>query len=136
MNLERLNILWAHLKYGDLGHKVFDFNCYNDGGEPNKCGSAGCALGECPVVWEEWLFDKNNSPVLKDSQSSMGSTFLSFPCAREWFDIAWDEADHLFNPYSQHTEYFGGKELSGLATRYEVADQIEAFVDYCYVEAK
>jgi len=62
MREDRLLILADHLLYGSLGHKVFDFNTYNTydnpfekplEGVPRGCGTHGCAIGECPVIWPE-----------------------------------------------------------------------------------
>ena len=63
-NYERLEKLANHLLHGKLGHETFDFSKYNNGSfgkyaeeRLKYCGTAGCAIGECPFVFEEWLFN-------------------------------------------------------------------------------
>lgn len=51
---KRLRKLADHLMHGKLGHKRFDFNEYNlpsEGFDEKGCGTAGCAIGECPIVF-------------------------------------------------------------------------------------
>lgn len=95
---QRLLQLADHLENGKLGHERFDFSRYNN--EPNKCGTAGCALGECPVLWpEQWKWD-GNDPLLRDKWETDES-------AHEFFGLDDFECDHLFYPEMQDTESFG-----------------------------
>ncbi len=122
MNLERLHILYDHLMYGKLGHKKFDFRQFNSDTE-NKCGTAGCAIGECPVIWpEDWCFNAGGTPVLNNSLWVRRSVFT-------WFDITESEYYHLFEPDSQDIEKYGGKNLVMTATREQVAANIKAFIN-------
>ncbi len=61
---DRLDRLAGHLEAGFrdprvLGHDFFDFSRITVGSrKPNGCGTAGCALGELPVVFPEaWTFE-------------------------------------------------------------------------------
>ena len=126
MNLQRLHILYDHLMWGKLGHKVFNFNTYNNITEP-ECGTAGCAIGECPIIWNEWVFGYMGSPLLNNTSGSMVSA-----SGKEWFEIDSDEFKHLFLPEKQNTEIFGGRILTDETTREQVAYNIKAFIDKCY----
>lgn len=128
---DRLLKLAKHLETGKLGHKEFNFSTLNFGkGAEKGCGTAGCALGECPIVFpRQWSFvgqgvGEVSKPCLKKFKSE-GSSFLS---AVEFFDIDEDEADHLFQPGTQYPNVWGGKELNHHATRKQVAANIRAFV--------
>ena len=121
MNVERLEKLAEHLESGQLGHEVFDFSTYNNSGEPS-CGTAGCALGECPIIWpNKWRFDRDGAPIIKSKPFPHSS-------ATVFFKIDSDEAGHLFYPNKQKPNLYGGKELDETATRYEVAANIREFI--------
>jgi len=126
MNLERLHILYDHLMWGTLGHKKFDFSTYNSTHEPT-CGTAGCAIGECPVIWGEWRFNYEGKPRLGENCSCSNS-------GAEWFGINHAEYIHMFVPNSQNTDNFGGRSLKNFSNRYQVAANIKAFINKCYKE--
>ncbi len=129
MNLERFHILYDHLIWGTLGHERFNFLEYNSGSSDNyTCGTSGCAIGECPIIWEEWVFSFLNSPILK--WDKIAGPMHS---AEEWFEIGYNEFTHLFIPRRQDKSSFGGIYLNDKATRYQVASNIKAFIDKCYV---
>lgn len=123
-NIERLTKLAEHLETGKLGHKIFDFSTYNanrngDDMGTARCGTAGCAIGECPIVFpDEWKFDKLGGIVLRS-----GDDHTVF------FDITDEQYDHLFLPNDQDCETYGGEELGKDATRYQVAANIRAFIE-------
>lgn len=125
MNKERLEKLATHLESGKLGHEKFDFNRWNadkDGDSPaRECGYAGCAIGECPIVFaEDWEFFYK--PRLKASFSGPLS------CARRFFSISDEAANHLFLPDSQDCPRYGGHILGIAATPAQVAANIRAFI--------
>lgn len=154
MNKERLLKLANHLLHGKLGHKNFDFRHYNIGhSEESLCGTNGCGIGECPVIFDEWEFRPlYNSvyPLLKD-RKGIESTHL---CSMKFFDLTDKETEILFIPAMDSEKgsefrYDGGDELSeeevieevfiiigdqvlhGLpysATKEQVANQIIEFV--------
>jgi len=127
MHLERLHILYEHLKHGKLGHKKFDFSDYNVGfTSPNTCGTVGCAIGECPVIWDEWSFRAGGMPLLDH-------LFTTTASGESWFGVTYDEYCHLFIPDNQVAYCFGGEDLGESATRYQVADNIKAFIDKRYI---
>ena len=118
-NLEKLA---EHLETGQLGHKVFDFSTYNSNGASSNyapvCGTNGCAIGECPILFpEDWKFDNDGMPILLNGT------------VRDFFEITNEQYLHLFIPEDQQPEKFGGKILDGSATRYEVAANIRAFIE-------
>lgn len=121
----RLLKLAKHLKHGKLGHKKFDFGTYNNVSVA-KCGTAGCALGECPILWPRyWKFTTTGvtRPQFQDSFFSEGDS------AKEWFGLSEEESNHLFYPRGQQPEKFGGAgELPGSATRKQVAANMVAFI--------
>lgn len=118
MNTERLLKLADHLLHGQLGHKVFDFGQYNDCTEA-RCGTAGCAIGECPIVWpNEWEFnDKGGANLVKSGYTN------PIDSGAEWFDLSVKEYSLLFLPG------IGKYRVSSNATRYEVAQNIIDFVN-------
>jgi hypothetical protein len=123
----RLLKLATHLESGKLGHERFKFSAYNsfpknqDRGP--RCGTAGCAIGECPIVWpRRWRFGSGGYPCIVgcDDQPRWSGT--------EFFGLDLDEYNHLFVPYNQNPCQFGGRELGLNATRGQVAKGIREFV--------
>jgi hypothetical protein len=139
VQFKRLEKLEQHLRRGKLAHKKFDFGCFNSDisfdytyGEKEKnydsprniCGTAGCALGECPAVFKQWKFVKDQV-VLKNSPHGVHP----FADARDFFGLDVDECEHLFNPDSQQPNIYGGKCLNDTASRIQVAANIRAFIN-------
>jgi hypothetical protein len=139
---DRLLKLATHLSRGKLLHANFDFDALNDTCDGVKnvtvkcdgktftvphCGTAGCAVGECPGVFpRSWQFDSAYySPCLISSERIMPSWEDD---AKKFFGITYAELTHLFVSRMQKTDRFGGKLLSGHATAKEVAANIRAFV--------
>jgi hypothetical protein len=123
MNAERLLKLAEHLESGKLGHKEFSFACF---GGRTKCGTAGCAIGECPFVWpESWkhIGILHPVPVLIN-----GETTNPLDCAQEFFGLSFRQAIHLFIPEDQNAHIYGGEFLGADATPRQVASNIRAFV--------
>ena len=124
IGLQRLLQLADHLEHGKLGHAKFDFQEWHRGGSAGQCGSAGCALGECPFIWpDRWCFD-GDFPALQD-----GRSFGPLIAAGRWFEIDEDEAVHLFIPARQKPRLFGGVILSRYVPKEKVAANIRAFVE-------
>lgn len=122
-HIDRLAKLAEHLEKGQLGHVRFDFSTINDTESPH-CGTAGCALGELPIVWPNlWSWNYAGLPTLKDVGESI------FSGARIFFGLSSVETFHLFYPDEQLTDVYGGKDLDDNATRYEVAANIRAFIE-------
>lgn len=68
IHIDRLKLLAHHLISGHLGHKKFDYASYNDGmeGSQNRCGTIGCAIGECPIIFSaDWAFANDGNPGLR-----------------------------------------------------------------------
>ena len=120
MGLRRLDTLAYHLKKGILGHKIFDVSFYNSGGNP-WLGERGDALGECPIIWDEWIFDKQGYPVYKGYPNS----FLS---AMRFFDCNEELTLHLFYAFEQQPLLYGGRRISLTSTAEEVANNIYSYL--------
>lgn len=82
------------------------------------CGTAGCAIGEAAALWPEHFKIQNWGYPAYESD------------AKTFFGITAIETDHLFFPGCQDTDKYGGKVLFSFATRYEVAANIRAFLEY------
>jgi len=132
-HIDRLKKLAKHLMEGKLGHKKFDFNDYNGfpgnhEGPKNKCGTIGCALGECPVIFKKhWAFSSGGMPVLRTAVPDEFHGAVS--SAQEYFGIHHDEAMHLFHPNNQEPQLYGGRKLGFYAKRESVARNILAFIE-------
>lgn len=123
IGLQRLHTLAKHLEFNTLGHVVFDIRIFNDVLTP-RCGEAGDALGECPIVWPElWFFGDGGLPRLKAVP-----TIDPLDAAALFFGQPTTIIRHLFFAYEQNIEDWGGKDLNDDASRYDVAAQLAAFV--------
>ncbi len=121
MNTELLLELADHLEFGKLGHKKFDFSTYNDT-TSRKCGTAGCALGECPILFPyDWTWGMSGNPFLV-----FGSKVSPHHDAQRFFDINCAECDFLFHP--DMTIQYKICPLPANATRLQVALHIRKFV--------
>lgn len=125
MNIERLERIATHLEAGrPNGHPVFDFSTFNTPAGP-ACGSHGCAIGECPIVWpDEWMFSPHLGPVLRDKYGR--KTIMESTMA--WFALTEHEAYHLFFPDQQDQHLYGGEWLRCDALAIEVAANIRIFI--------
>lgn len=118
IHADRLLKLADHLDRGQLFHDQFNYWVVSI---QNSCGSNGCAMGECPVIWPEHFdyYWTNNSfteayPQLRKT-GDIGSTAME-----QFFSISETEAKYLF---------FGkGWSCSSNPTKEEVAAHIRSFV--------
>ena len=132
---DRLLKLAEHLKHGKLGHRNFNFNCFNDGGtHENPCGTNGCGIGECPIVFKkDWEFraigdglETKFFPVLKNLIAGYGSPNESaLKSILIFFKINRDAAENLFYPENR----INPQGLPRNATKRQVADNIIAWVE-------
>ena len=131
---DRLNKLATHLERGKLGHKKFDFSVYHQPNAPSLgprkptrreyCGTAGCAIGECPIAFpDDWYFNGRGDPVLR-----YHSTEYICDDTSRFFGLNELQRRHLFVPNLQVPQVFGGKILRDRASRKDVAKNIRAFV--------
>lgn len=102
MRADRLLKLAHHLEAGcPGGHEVLDMEVYNNSNDA-KCGTAGCAIGELPIVFpEDWEFGATGNPIPTDNKwlkvgASRSKYDFTFVASQVWFDISEDEWDHLF----------------------------------------
>lgn len=136
MNIERLKKLADHLRNGKLGHAKFDFSTLNGHvvNTTTGCGTNGCAIGECPILFpEEWEFRKEETftsaywPRLIRPMHGNADGSKSFRDAEAFFGLTQAESNLLFIPADTEQELQNGQ-LSEDATRYDVAEQIEKFI--------
>jgi hypothetical protein len=114
---KRLLKLATHLA-SDAPLKVGDF-CFEYLYRPNICG---CAIGESCFLFRGWKLGEFDSPVL--SKGNLNSQ----ESANEFFGLTMEESNHLFYPNRQIPELYGGVMLIHSATRYQVAENIFAFL--------
>jgi hypothetical protein len=132
-HIQRLEKLAAHLEKGKLGHEEFDFGVVNVG-DFNKpgCGTSGCAMGECPIVFRKyWEFGPVTYTIGGDQRLPRlrGVGYASLrDHVSNFFGISTSACDHLFYPCDQNPEIYGGRRLSYTATKEQVARNIRAFV--------
>lgn len=120
-NTSRLRQLAEHLLHGKLGHKKFNFSSYNT--SKDSCGTAGCAMGECPILWPKHFRFEHYEVMLNGLHSSTQS-------GMEWFNLTSNQYSHLFIYYSQSPELYGGEGSLGFnATKEQVASNILAFCE-------
>lgn len=131
-NLERLYMLANHLLDGELGHLEFYFGLLNSGSMGNKkhpCGTMGCAIGECPIVFPEfwaWRADYSGDefePRLRGSKNDWICDVEKF------FNVTAEERRHLFHPGEQIPDRFGGIYLKNKASSQQVANNIFEFIN-------
>lgn len=134
MNKKRLVKLAEHLEKGKLGHKKFSFAVYNVGAtQPKSCGTMGCAIGELPILFPKlWTWDSYNDPSLRKKEYPMDTRDE----VQEFFGLDLDEIQHLFYPYQQNPQHYGGKILGDDATRKQVAKGIREFIKIKESESK
>lgn len=120
IRFDRLEALAEHVTGPNRGHKKFDFSQYNSVSKP-QCGTAGCALGEAPVLWpDDWEFDAGGSPRLKEKPRG---EIIS--CAMRWFGLTHQQASHLFLP---HYGYKARKGLKHSCTAEQWAEHCRGFI--------
>lgn len=138
----RLLKLATHLREGNLGHKKFDFSTFNDIGEneskfaKNGCGTLGCAIGECPIVFPKlWHFRARvgssgsiRQPRLKADHSNDETFFPSAKDAGVFFGLDYDSTKGLFFPSNYRP--WNDTRLGEKATRKQVAASIRQFVKW------
>jgi hypothetical protein len=108
---------WASFDQSELGHKTFDFSCFE-----NYCGTAGCLAGELPFLYpDRWVFNESKEPTLIGRSYTDASLEI-------WFDLQIDEINHLFYPTCQKTKLFGGKRLGFESEKLQVLSNLRSFI--------
>lgn len=123
----RLLELADHLESDKLGHDQFDLGIFSTfiSGKRNDCGTAGCAIGECPFAFpNDWKFSNSGYPIL----SFQGNHHDIFGDAEKFFELPGIVSSHLFSPGDQETKIYGGRYLKRNSTPQEVAGNIREFV--------
>lgn len=91
----RLLKLAEHLERGKLGHKTFDMGTLNSGPRDKKgCGTSGCAIGECPIVFPKYWRFKVEWPFV---QLKLASGKGYDTAAVVFFGIDYDVSYRLFH---------------------------------------
>ena len=98
----RLLKLAQHLQKGKLAHKKFNYAVFSAANVPipeGACGTSGCALGECPAIFNGWKWTHNYeaggtyydevAPVYKNNSWVRES-------ADEFFGLTEHQRDFLF----------------------------------------
>lgn len=143
-DITKLGELADHLSKGKLGHWYFDFGNMNAGpyigygsGRFERCKACGDALGELPFISTMWTFDEvTDAPVFIYLEHLMGrptrgeEEYAPVKGAAAFFAISDKEVLHLFFPFFQKPEVYGGKELTNNASAKEVAENIYAFIEF------
>ena len=139
-NTVLLRQLAAHLLTDNLGHKHFSIANYNTTfpiGQTSGCGTVGCAIGECPIVWPEfWYFEQEASlPVLIDFDNTTIKikTIWEKPLqsAIKFFGISKTQAKALFVAgFQGEIDYIKLNKLNSYCTKENVAYNINLFCDY------
>lgn len=110
---KRLRVLSRHLENDKLLLDRWDFlttlktklgDFFKE--PPCPCETVGCAIGETTLM----------QPHLETKD------------VQDFYGLETAEYKHLFFPYSQETECFGGIHLGRLATKLEAAKQINTFL--------
>lgn len=146
LQVKRLLQLADHLEFGKLGHDKFDFNIWNhgpqncsDAGSPKGCGTTGCAIGECPIVWPQfWGFIKSNDayyPRLKESLHDWVYNSISY-CGMSFFGITDTEFSGLFQPGDFDMATWNLGIDTKRKDKRSVARGIRRFIKYKYEEAE
>lgn len=134
IGLDRLLKLANHGINGKQVQQVFDIGHYHgmrSDPETKVCYSSGCMIGECPGVFEEWIWDDSDNPCLKTVDPELGSTATRISAIR-FFNINQMELNHLFYENNQSTEY-NYKEFVRLklsATKEQVGENMLDFIQY------
>lgn len=106
VHLERLKRLADHLEFGELAHKEFDIHHYNvsydkDGFSIklpiNQCGTAGCAVGECPQLWpEHFRWAGNQVGLIGSVDPANGHEYMGLDAAACFFGIPRHKSEDFF----------------------------------------
>jgi hypothetical protein len=121
IDFDLLEKLGNHLMNGQLGHKNFDFSCYNmdDMKSVTDCGTNGCAIGELPII-EPTRFRFCSNFVFDNGQGV-------FPYDNP-FNLSINQYSYMFMPYYIGESRIEINKLPETATRYEVGQRILEFV--------
>jgi hypothetical protein len=114
--------------------KRFDFRCVNYSETANHvegCGSAGCLMGEFPLIFpENWEFVSGDVKFIGDSSGNSnddGAIVDDDVCSFFGLDDA--QYRHLFFPNRQIPVHYGGRVLRSFSTRKEVIDNLKIFIE-------
>lgn len=142
-DIQKLKELADHLVKGKLGHLRFDFGNMNAGpyvgygGKYKCCKTCGDALGELPFISDMWIFDKiAETPVMIYTEHLLGRAtrgedeYAPVKGAAAYFAINEKEVMHLFFPWHQKPDIYGGKRLTNNASAKEVAENIFVFIEF------
>lgn len=125
-----------------LPRKKFDYDVVTRGEDiPRKeldCGTVGCAIGWCPVVFPIQLkyrrrerFELGPMIYNKEGLNFGFRESKPTPPVREFFGVSLEESQALFNPYRQEARYaLGMRAVNEKSTPKAVAKNIRLFVKH------
>jgi hypothetical protein len=122
---ERLEKLATHLETGRLSHDMFNFTVYH---YESWCRTSGCALGECPAIFSEWML-VGDTPVLRQSVPFHYAYDHCKMSAMEFFGLSPSEEGSLFRIVPGIAPW-NTVPLAANADQYQVAHGIRNFIDY------
>ncbi len=128
LQVKRLEKVANHLIHNMLGQDKWDFSEIH---KISSCGTAGCAMGELPVIFPKlWKYDlKDSDDPVKLRKDSSNDSFYD---VERFFGLSKEERRHLFMPAmwepTQKPELYGGKRLSRKCKPQTVGKQIHAFL--------
>jgi hypothetical protein len=106
------------------GHKKFDFSTVTDS-ISNTCGTAGCAMGECPIAFpKSFKFVTGGLVRLKRNSNQWLEKDIA-----QFFGLSGSQVNHLFYPGLQQTTLYGGKPLNMASKAAQVRKNILAFLE-------
>ena len=143
IRFDRLSTLAQHLEkpQAELARGVFWFAVIAQDleeepalirGEEISCGTAGCAMGELPLLFPE-IVSWSLSGAVRWADDPASDPDLSQVCG-EIFGLSPVETSHLFWPNAQRPDFYGGLRLGEDASKDEVAANIRAFVSKMQAE--
>lgn len=129
MRFDRLHILWEFLTTEKIPGREWDFSFVNSTGDKHEkfnCGTAGCLIGEIPVIWKELKFSTVNRGITYKGLNSFDSVV-------EFFEINLEEARQLFNYKDVYVPeipaiYYKSKSLKESSTRPQIAANLKKFI--------
>ena len=129
MRLDRLHILWEFMTMFRIPGREWTFN-YTNGGKKNNgfdCGTAGCAMGELPLIWKQFKYDEEDGHLyVVDSDGDI----LENEGVQEFFGLTFEEYMHIFD-YSNDKGlvYEDSGTLYSSASRDEMIDNLKLFIN-------
>lgn len=114
IKIDLLRKVADHLINGKLEHQVFDFSNYNincgfDELPRSYCGTNGCAIGECPIIFpDDWEFKESGAVGLISMNENSERMDLEIQSGQSFFRLSFEQYIHLFVSESQNPLWVEG----------------------------